>query len=542
VRSASGPGKVVLGVLLIWLARLLVGRLGFSLASVFTASYSANIFFNERAAPTAFLLEQLAELAKVVGSGYFLLSYALVLPGFLLLSRLNLCPTSRAVRCLQSWTRKRMSKLWVAALMFLLILAVHRWVLLDYSLSSDEFVYLFQAKILATFHLAIPTPRSPDSFQILGLVDDGRHVYAKYSLGWPMVLSLGELIGSTAWVNPLISVGCLYLLYRLGQDLFDTATATWGVFLLGVSPYFLCNAASEVVHPSALFFLLLALNAYRAALRSARIEPLLLAQVAVVLLVQTRAVEALGLSVLLIGCTGAEQLRRREPWMTAGAFVLGALLLLGLNRAQTGATLPLAFTLADPSDYWGLGAHGHNLMRAFWNGTYSLARWLFWMPVFFMELALLGLRKPDRGAYTLAGAIALQLLFYSCYYNIGLVEFGPRYAFVPIALASLLAGRALARQQAGRNWALPFVVYAVCQNGALFSSVHAEYLPQAFLSESVQNYLVAQAPETLLFVRSTDKGTGGEYIRNDPFLGGPVVRPLSERRGQSKGHRAVPPA
>src|SRR4030042_3522674 len=70
---------------------------------------------------------------------------------------------------------------------------------------EDEFAYLWQAQVIARGELAVPSPPEPKSFLVPFVVDYNGLRFAKYPLGWPVLLSFGELIGLRWLVNPLLA-------------------------------------------------------------------------------------------------------------------------------------------------------------------------------------------------------------------------------------------------------------------------------------------------------------------------------------------------
>jgi 4-amino-4-deoxy-L-arabinose transferase-like glycosyltransferase len=122
---------------------------------------------------------------------------------------------------------------------------------------EDEVAYLFQARTLALGRLTVPSPEPQGAFWTPFILDHRGQRFGKYPPGWPTVLGLGVL-ARTAWlVNPLLSALALYLVYRLGQSLYDERTGVLAAALGLLSPLFLVLGASYLSHMITLVWLLL---------------------------------------------------------------------------------------------------------------------------------------------------------------------------------------------------------------------------------------------------------------------------------------------
>ncbi len=122
---------------------------------------------------------------------------------------------------------------------------------------EDEVAYLFQAKTMALGRLTVPSPSHPDSFWTPFVLDYQGKRFGKYPPGWPAVLALG-VWGRLPWlVNPLLAAAALYLVYRLGQTLYDERCGLLAAGLGLTSPLFLVLAGSYLSHLASLVWLLL---------------------------------------------------------------------------------------------------------------------------------------------------------------------------------------------------------------------------------------------------------------------------------------------
>jgi 4-amino-4-deoxy-L-arabinose transferase-like glycosyltransferase len=125
---------------------------------------------------------------------------------------------------------------------------------------EDEVAYLFQARTMALGRLTVPSPSHAEAFWTPFVLDHQGQRFGKYAPGWPAVLALGLLAtgGKAAWlVNPLLGALALYLVYRLGQTLYDGRTGLLAAALGLISPLYLVLSGSFLSHLASLVWLLL---------------------------------------------------------------------------------------------------------------------------------------------------------------------------------------------------------------------------------------------------------------------------------------------
>jgi len=123
---------------------------------------------------------------------------------------------------------------------------------------EDEVVYLLHARYFAAGTLTLPAPPVPKAFKMyLMEVANGRW-FPSPPPGWPLFLALGVLAGAPYLVNPLLAGLNVFLTWLLLRDLYDRRTATLGVLLLAVSPWYLFLSMSLMTHIATMTCTLLA--------------------------------------------------------------------------------------------------------------------------------------------------------------------------------------------------------------------------------------------------------------------------------------------
>ncbi|HEX5416719.1 MAG TPA: glycosyltransferase family 39 protein, partial [Chloroflexota bacterium] len=122
---------------------------------------------------------------------------------------------------------------------------------------QDSVAYLFQAKTFALGRLWVATPPDPNSFMHEFIImKDGRW-FSKYPPGWPMVLALGVVAGAPWIVDPILGALSLYLLYRIGREVYGPTVGLLAAVLGLTAPFLIFLSGSLMAHTSGLFFTLL---------------------------------------------------------------------------------------------------------------------------------------------------------------------------------------------------------------------------------------------------------------------------------------------
>ena len=120
----------------------------------------------------------------------------------------------------------------------------------------DESAYRFQARILRTGHLMAQAPpgapnipeAAPTPLAFNHTIVWRKGWFAKYPLGWPLVLALPEGLGLEWLVNPLLAVCILMFTASIARSLGGPMVAFWAVALLVLSPCFLAPTVELMSH------------------------------------------------------------------------------------------------------------------------------------------------------------------------------------------------------------------------------------------------------------------------------------------------------
>jgi hypothetical protein len=231
---------------------------------------------------------------------------------------------------------------------------------------QDSVGYLFQAKTFALGRLWVPTPAQPQFFTHEFIVMDavGRW-FSKYSPGWPALLAIGSIAGAPWVVDPILGALSLYLLYRLGREIYRPRVGLIAAALGLTSPFFIFLSGSMMSHTSGLFFtLLMAWGGWRASRSPRPLGFALLVGLAFGMLFLIRPFTAIAvglpfavLALLSVVRSPFDGLKRFGPAIfSATPFIVA---FLAYNKALTGDWLYPPQQLWWPFDQVGFGpGHG----------------------------------------------------------------------------------------------------------------------------------------------------------------------------------------
>jgi 4-amino-4-deoxy-L-arabinose transferase-like glycosyltransferase len=314
---------------------------------------------------------------------------------------------------------------------------------------EDEFAYLWQAHVMASGRIALPSPPEPESFLVPFVVDHDGLRFGKYPPGWPAALAIGAAAGATSWVNPMLAGLAVWLTYRLGRRLAGDAAGLLAALLTAASPMLLMLSGTLMPHMLSLTLTVGWMLAWfdlflpRADVaRGPRGPRILAAGACLGVLVLTRPATAVAVALpfavhAVILLVRSPRRYGRDLARIAGLTAALALILPLWQWALTGNALVNPYTLFWPYDRLGFGPGtgllpgGHNLRQAWIHTRLSLYAWqhdLFGWPFLswvFIPAGLWALRRRVDG--WLSAAIFPALIVVHLAYWAGAWLLGPRY-------------------------------------------------------------------------------------------------------------------
>jgi hypothetical protein len=322
--------------------------------------------------------------------------------------------------------------------------------------TDDENTYDFQARTLVLGRVVNPPPPVRQSFTNNFIINDGRHWVGKYTLGHPLVIAIGIVLGNRYIVTIAISILTLLLLYLIGVELYGDKKISFLALGLGiVSPFFYCVSSSRLSHTTAAFFLTLFMYLFLRARRAKGVQSgvifSLLSGLALGYAFNVRSLTALGFALPFGFLLIADIYRRRTAvflkaaMLTAG-FTVMFVLTAWYNLIVTGHFLRFPFHYYNINENLGFGVQGHTIFLALRNLVINIARLNsvflgFPLSLLFLFLAIFSRKEfGDRLLFGILGGIAVLHLFY---FSPGVADLGPVYYYEMLIPLLLLTSRGI---------------------------------------------------------------------------------------------------
>lgn len=344
--------------------------------------------------------------------------------------------------------------LWLMLASTVLVLATV-WAMRAFPNSGDEYNYLFQAATFQAGRLWNAVPAAGDLFSFKhAFMQDGKWV-SQYAPGWAAILTVGNFAGLPFWlINPLLGVVLLYLTYRLALQRAGVVAGSVAAVLLGLTIFFLFNAASYFAHVYVAIFGLLFCAAAEAFRRQPAVRSALIMGAASGVVALNRPFDAV-LFCLPYAAAIAWRLRwthlRLAPLaaLSAAPFIAAA---LAYNHAVTGnALLPvtnwgypdLKMGILHAVNESGVAMSLTERAQQALSRVYLLAEWT--SPVFLILFGSSFVQLWRRRALVPADfVIIVFIVAYITFPGYGGVQYGPRYYFEAYPLMAISCAAALA--------------------------------------------------------------------------------------------------
>jgi hypothetical protein len=121
---------------------------------------------------------------------------------------------------------------------------------------SDEAVYLWEARLLASGKLQESLPRHSEFFTFPNLLAHEGRRFGTYPVGYPLALAPWVVAGIPWVLNVLLAGASLLLMHRFVRRLDGPARAWVAVLLTTTSPFFVAQSTIYMSHPLALLLTL----------------------------------------------------------------------------------------------------------------------------------------------------------------------------------------------------------------------------------------------------------------------------------------------
>ncbi|SDM85844.1 Dolichyl-phosphate-mannose-protein mannosyltransferase [Geoalkalibacter ferrihydriticus] len=333
--------------------------------------------------------------------------------------------------------------------LLLLFLVIAGWIahgpFRNYPFCMDEYNFFYQAQIFNEGRLFLEFPEKFSIFTEQYVIFDEGRLFSKYAPGFPLLLAIGVLFGLPGWVNPLLALATLVVLYCFITTFIDRKTALPAVVLMASTPYFLGYSASYFSQPLALLLTALGFYFLRQFQLTEQTRYLILCGLAAGYAAMTRPLDAFCLMVpagfyLLVILYRKKQLPRVVYPLAAFSLLFG--IFLTYNYLLTGrisiATYPIVegeFKVVDRqatsfienllgiAEFYWINAK-ESLPPLF--GKHFLLPTAILTPLF----ALVGVFRWKSGwKWVLLANFALLVLLYNFHPGTGWPQYGARYYY-----------------------------------------------------------------------------------------------------------------
>lgn len=123
----------------------------------------------------------------------------------------------------------------------------------------DSVAYLFQARIFASFRLFADAPELGEHFVFPGsVIQHAGRWFSQYPFGHPVALAVGLKVGAPWLIPPLLGAVTVFLVYRVGRQVYGVGTGLLAAALLLLSPFFQMTGGNFMSHNTAAFYLMAA--------------------------------------------------------------------------------------------------------------------------------------------------------------------------------------------------------------------------------------------------------------------------------------------
>jgi hypothetical protein len=406
--------------------------------------------------------------------------------------------------------------------------------------SSDEYVYVYQAKTLSHGKLWQEAHPIEKSFEFNHIATkDGINV-GRFPMGWPLILSFFLILGIPgALVNPILAIVTLFVFYSLAKRLYGPRVAGWSLLFLSASGFFLFNSSSFFSHTSCLLETLVFVYCIHLYQENQKAKYGLLAGVALGLIMLIRYYTAFLLFIpFFLLLLYQYRLKAIRLFVLVG---LGALPLmiafLWYNYAITGN--PLTPVTVWGYQHEGLGfINGHTFMGGIEHIVRRFAMFCYWSSPVFLILYFVFLWKkifnPEERLMVPEDYFFIAFIIgYFFYYEIGGNQYGPRFYFEAFPFLILLVVRKVLLQE---NYVLKLFLFAslVVMIIRLPLMAHREH---RIIEERRDVYNTVQAKGVKHAVILLTSGTSvtrpmpsGDLTRNDELFQNDVLYAISDEK------------
>jgi hypothetical protein len=421
-------------------------------------------------------------------------------------------------------------------------LVLARAVLRDQVVTDDEYVYLFQARVLLSGHIAAAPPELPEFFTNTFVRADQGRWFGQYPPGHPFMLVPGVALGLPRLVPVFLCGLNVFLTGLLLRRLVGAGWALVGAVLLTASPLFLLTGATYLSQPTAYAGLAFGTLAALKAVSGGPARWGLAAGLGVgwTLLARPWTGLVLGAFPAALLLWGAVRRRRRLPFVLFGVMLAGAAALyLAANAEVSGSPWRTGYdavrTGSEREFGFGTivaGVHDHTPRQGLINAGILAVRFVSWSLAWTLPVWLVAGRPSSRprppaadpsappvhGLLRGAGFMILAgLLSHIPYWATGVNDTGPLKTYELLLPLGVLVTAAAAAGRGGATGA-GWVPAALVATALLFWPVQIRHLRD--LTARVRAPLAAVErtvrPPALVFTGAVQPPRPGSWVYGRP--------------------------
>ncbi len=413
----------------------------------------------------------------------------------------------------------------VSALMMTLVIVY--FVFDRFPNSGDEYVYLFQARTMASGQLWEKAHELPQFFHFNHIAQKDGIIVGRFPPGWPAILALAFYADIPASiVNPIFAVIALAIYYTFARRQYSNRVAFCALVALAFTSYFLYFSASYFSHISCMVAILAFVACLYRYMDTRAAGYLAVAGLFLGVAAIIRPFTAFLIFLPFLPMLIARYRRKSLPmlfWIGIGALP-GMIFLLWYNYAITGDPLLPVTKWTFPNE--GLGfVKGHTPLKGVEHLVRQAGMFLYWSSPALLILYIIYLlqklmNRTDRLRHVEDYAFACLAIGHFFYYEIGGDQYGPRFLLEGLPFLVLFVTRSVLASSSHRATAL-FVagcIYAVVKIPVVSEREQAVVKERTDLYRQVAEHDLKDAVVLLSsYVGDIRPMPVGDLTRNDPL-------------------------
>lgn len=325
---------------------------------------------------------------------------------------------------------------------------------------QDEIVYLFQAKVIAMGKLYVIPDKPGEFFDYEFIVNEGGKWYGKYFFGFPLLLSLGVILGYPWIINPLIGGISIIFISLVGKEFLGKETERFLPLLFLLSPFYLFMCSTYLSHPSALLFSSIFIIYFLKSIEKYSWKYPFVSGAALGFNFNIRPYDsfliAIPFFVYGIYCLMRKEIRMKQVLFFISPFLFFFILFLFYNFTLTGNVFQTPFNKYCPTDHLGFGKevglpylkeYGHTFLDGLNNTRNNLKKiseGLLGWPIltFFLIIIPFFFKSKNKWDWISLLSFFVVVFGYIFYYLDG-IAFGARYYFITLPMLLVLTIRGI---------------------------------------------------------------------------------------------------